>query len=204
MDANKKRPSPTGEEPPAKRPKLQDQLTGWIDHQIEQLEKVDEEDAARKRDAEDLRVRFGDRIHTLRAECSPHGTGWVIEDGSIALRPEFCADMWAPTGPSNLELKNLTALKKHAAANAHTYTAIPVVWFEEITDPMTVWQVVHFAADDEAANAVHQFYKRYRSRSFPLPGLYYTGSPRWINELKRDRINLLCTHLGHAPMFIEK
>lgn len=99
----------------------------------------------------------------------------------------------------------LSALKQHAVRWTMQRTTplhlLPVVWWEEITDPLTVWQVLYVMQNVTACDAVTEFYNAHKNVLQTTCGLCYSPPQRWIQEYDHSTINRICAQLQHDPMF---
>lgn len=157
----------------------------------------------------------GFQICSFYFACHPHGNGWRL-DAPIECGSGFCVVLPASSspqpniyGPADVHAPlqrlrqspptSLQALK--SLVDALPVSCVSSVWFEEITDPMTIWQVLHFTSDPGAKASLEAFYEEHSNVFYDVEGLIYTKSPCWVGQYSREKINKICEELNHSPLF---
>jgi len=209
--------------PDAKRCKTtKDSFVAYMNAVINAMHQSADMHTARDKELEAIRAQFGAEIHTVRMSCSPHGQGWKVDPTSVAYIRQFCADTLTltevPLGAAAVVTDDTPAVEKaviefllgeHAETGLSrlrdrigtSAECVPYVWFEEMTDPLTVWQVLHITQNADARSAIEAFYSRFGSYWFDVAGMFYVNRSRWLHQLTKEYVNKLCVALQHAPVF---
>lgn len=169
-----------------------------------------------------LATKHASTIRTDLFEVRVHGSGWTIKS-HYATPDNFAYRTFAseekitresPVHPGKLLTGGISALEKEIAAvtRHQTHSAahqdstgvvyvVPVVWFEELCDPLSIWQVVHVTSSKEAYDDMILFYNTHKGVWQSCNGLYFSGPHQWIHKYTPEEVNRICRLLHHAPVF---
>jgi len=153
--------------------------------------------------------------------CSPRGTtGWHVEKyylvPDLVFFPESAVSekFLAVTSPmeSSKPLENTlapisrrlddwtdAATKQCVDKNTQMFI-LPVVWYEEITEPPGFYQVLYRTNSSELYAALVQFYTTYRGKLLSSRGVAYSGPCECLQHIPAEHINRICAFLGHNPV----
>lgn len=142
-----------------------------------------------------------DQVETYALLIQPRGFGWKVVGGYYADGFVTDSNNLQPTSKSALTGKaveaNISELKK---AIKDRQDIITTVCFEEITEPIGVWQIVYIIKNEPGADIVRNFYSKYFGKHRLIEGLYYARKPL-ITDYNKAQINKICEGLGHVPLY---
>lgn len=142
-----------------------------------------------------------DQVQTYGLLIQPRGFGWKVIGGYYADGFVTDSTKLQPVSQSALTGKevegNISELKK---AIKDRQDIITTVWFEEITEPMGIWQIVYIIKNEAGVDIVRDFYSKYFGKHRSAEGLYYARKPL-ITDYNKAQLNNICEKLGHEPLY---
>lgn len=144
------------------------------------------------------------KVKTYAFTVRPRGSGWSIVEkyfsDSCCLLPSDILkklDSEVVEGVNFLKgVTSISSLKKNVLGG-NFFTA---VWFEEICDPMELWQVVYISEDHSDLQKVKDFYSKFGGVYQMIQGVMYSRR-RFISDYSKEEINAVCRKLHTEEIF---